>query len=118
MDGNENVGVKVVGSLRTLEQTRQLRSAGDQSDGTIQACLVQRLRDNVDELEVEFVFWHTTEAVRARRSRRVAYINERPKRRWAQPPPLAACCIVESSARQVVPASIIASATIGRRAPL
>ena len=40
---------------------------------------MQRLRDHVSELEVEFVFWHATRAVGAGRSRRVANINEHAK---------------------------------------
>ena len=56
-------------------------SRRDQSDGFVEPCLMQRLRDDVGELEVEFVFGHAAGAVRAGRRGRVAHINEHPKLR-------------------------------------
>ena len=79
MDGNEQVAVQIVSARHTVEQTGHSRPARDQSDCFVEPCLVQRLRDHVGELEVEFVFWHATGAVGAGRSRRVANINEHAK---------------------------------------
>jgi hypothetical protein len=81
MDGDKQVAVQVVGARRTLKQTAQPRPARDQSDCLVEPCLLERLRDHVSELEVEFVFRHAARTVRAGRSSRVAHINEHPKRR-------------------------------------
>src|SRR4029077_20346014 len=82
MDGNEQVGIQLISARRTLEQTGHPGPARDQSDCFVETCLMQRLRDHVGELEVEFVFWHATGAVSAGRRGRVAHINEHPKCRW------------------------------------
>ena len=79
MDGNEQVAVQIISIRRTLEQTGHPGPAGDQSDCVVEPGLMQRLRDHVGELKVEFVFWHATGAVGAGRSRRVADINEHAK---------------------------------------
>jgi hypothetical protein len=70
MDGNEQVAVQIVSARHTVEQTAHSRPARDQSDCLVEPCLMQRLRDHVGELEVEFVFWQATGAVGAGRSRR------------------------------------------------
>src|ERR1700722_692201 len=81
MDGNEQVAMQIVSAGHTVEQTGHSRSARDQWYCFVEPCLVQRPRDHIGELEVEFVFWHAAGAVGAGRSRRVANINENAKRR-------------------------------------
>jgi hypothetical protein len=67
MDGNEQVGFQMISARRMLEQTGHPGPARDQSDCFVEPCLMQRLRDHVGDLEVEFVFWRATGAVRAMR---------------------------------------------------
>ena len=75
MDGEEQVGVQMVSARRTPEQTNQPCPARDQSDCFVEPCLAQRLRDDIGELEVEFVFGHAASAVGAGRSGRMAHVN-------------------------------------------
>ena len=49
MDGDEKVGLQIVGARHTLKQTGQPRPSGDQTDCFVEPCLVQRLRDHVGE---------------------------------------------------------------------
>src|SRR5580693_597239 len=79
MDGDEQIALQTVGARRTLKQTAQPRPARDQSDCFVEACLMQRLCDDVGKLKIEFVLWHAAGTIRAGRSSRVAHINEHSK---------------------------------------
>src|SRR5580704_9345485 len=117
MDGDEQIAPQTVSARRTLKQTAQPRPARDQSDCFVEACLMQRLCDDVGKLKIEFVLWHAAGTIRAGRSSRVAHINEHSKCRSGALPLSLPCCVTASSARascSVVPVSITASATSRR----
>jgi hypothetical protein len=69
----------MISARHTLEQAGHPGPVRDQSNCFVEPCLMQRLSDDVGELEVEFVFGHAAGAVGAGRSGRVAHINEHPK---------------------------------------
>src|SRR6202035_978772 len=79
MDRDEQIAPQTVGARHTLKQTAQPRPSGDQSDCFVEACIMQRLCDDVGKLKIEFVFWHAAGTIRAGRSSRVPHINEHSK---------------------------------------
>jgi hypothetical protein len=121
MDRDEQVSVQMVSAPRTLEQTSQPRAARNQSNCFVEPCLVQRLGNNIGELEVEFVFGYAAGAVGARRSGRWPTSMSTRNSDRAQLPLSLECCVAESSARtsfEAEPARITAIATIRRSATL
>jgi hypothetical protein len=119
MDGDEQIAPQTVGARHTLKQTAQPRPARDQSDCFVEACLMQRLCDDVGKLNSysvtpralsapgEVAVWPTSMSTR--------------NADRAQLPLSLPCCVTGSSARAscpVVPVSITASATSRRKLPL
>src|ERR1700733_12368411 len=109
MDGDEQIALQTVGARRTLKQTAQPRPARDQSDCFVEACLMQRLCDDVGKLKIEFVLWHAAGTIRAGRSSRVAHINEHSKCRSGALPLSLPCCVTKR--RGEVPYATTAAST-------